>query len=119
MLRCVAGFSHICLFIAGATSSGQSLAKQRVDSKSSARPCTSLAKKSALAGATKMASAFLDNSICGMPLPTLLSHMSINTGLPESACMVTGVINWQAAAVITTCTSISAFTNKRTSSAAL
>ena len=39
-------------FIAGATSSGQSRARHSVDSRSSARPCASLAMKSALAGAT-------------------------------------------------------------------
>ena len=37
-LRCVAALAHICRFIAGATSSGQSRARHSVDSRSSAWP---------------------------------------------------------------------------------
>ena len=75
--------------------------------------------KSALAGAIRMASACRDNSICGIPLSILASHMSVNTRLPDKACMVTGVINWQADLVMTTCTSMPCLTNSLTSSAVL
>jgi hypothetical protein len=51
MLRWVAAFSHISTFIAGATSSGQRRASTSVESRSSARPCATLAMKSAVAGA--------------------------------------------------------------------
>ncbi len=63
ILRCVEGFSHICLFMAGATNNGQSLARQSVESRSSALPWTSFAIKSALAGAIIIASASRDSSI--------------------------------------------------------
>ena len=56
-LRCVAAFHHICRFIAGATSNGHSRARHSVDSRSSAAPCASLRMKSAVAGATTIASA--------------------------------------------------------------
>ena len=55
MLRCVAGCAHISRFIAGASSSGTvSIGRARHIrlSSSSARPCSSLAMKSALPGAT-------------------------------------------------------------------
>ena len=119
ILRCVAGFSHICLFIAGATNKGQFLAKHNVDSKSSARPCTNLAINSAEAGAIKIASASRLSSMCGMPFAIEESHIPINTGLPDNACMVIGVINLVADSVITTVTSKLALTNRRTSSADL
>ena len=60
----VAGFSHISTFIAGATSSGQRRARHSVDSRSSARPCASLAMKSAIAGATTIRSRSRDSSMC-------------------------------------------------------
>ena len=50
-LRIVAGLSHICRFIAGATSRGQLRAKTSVVSRSSAKPLATLARKSAEAGA--------------------------------------------------------------------
>ena len=90
-----------------------------MESRSSALPCTSFAMKSALAGAIRIASACRDSSICGMPLGMAASHILVNTGLPDNACMVTGVMNWQAASVMTTCTSMPALTSRRTSSAAL
>ena len=112
-------FSHICRFIAGATSSGHSRATHRVESRSSARPLASLARKSVVAGTTTMASAPRDNSICAMLSATRASHMSVKTGLPESACMVTGVMKPHAASVMTTCTSMPSLMSRRTSSAAL
>jgi hypothetical protein len=84
-LRMVAGFSHICRFIAGATSSGQSRASTRVVSRSSASPLASLARKSAEAGATRSRSASRERSMCAMLLATRGSHWSVKTGWPDSA----------------------------------
>ena len=44
-LRWVAGCSHICRFIAGATISGQSRARHSVESRSSAAPCGELCEE--------------------------------------------------------------------------
>ncbi len=66
-----------------------------------------------------MASHPRESSMCAMLLGTLASHRSLWTGFPDSACMVTGVMKRQAAAVITTCTSAPAWVSNRVSSAAL
>ena len=118
-LRWVAGFAHICRFIAGATNSGHSRARQSVVSRSSARPCASLARKSADAGATTMASAPRDTAMWPMPSAAPDCHRSVRTGRPDSAWNVVGVTKRVAASVITTSTSTPAFTNRRVSSAAL
>ena len=47
------------------------------------------------------------------------SHWLVSTGWPDSACIVTGVMNCCAASVITTRTLAPALTSKRSSSAAL
>ena len=80
MLRCVAGCAHISRFIAGASSSGtRSIGRARHIrlSSSSARPCTSLAMKSALHGAITMASASRDRLMCGMLLGSRASHCEV------------------------------------------
>ncbi len=118
-LRWVAGADHICRFMAGATSNGQLRAMHRVVSRSSHRPCVSLARKSVEAGATTMASASRERSIWAMLLPTRASHWEVKTVRPESACMVTGVMNWVAPSVMTTCTVAPALVSRRTSSADL
>ena len=56
-LRRVAACSHIRTFIAGATSTPVSVAKSRVEARSSARPCAIFANRSAVAGATTIRSA--------------------------------------------------------------
>ena len=56
-LACVAGLRHISLCMAGARSTGASLASTVVPSKSSARPCASFAMVLAVAGAITMRSA--------------------------------------------------------------
>lgn len=71
------------------------------------------------AGATTMASASRDRSMCAMLLPTRSSHWDVNTGRPDSACIVTGVMKCVAASVITTCTVAPALVSRRTSSADL
>ena len=102
---CVAALSHIWRFIAGAIISGQSRARHSVESRSSARPCTTLAMKFAEPGATTMSSRSRDNSMCPMLSATRGSQRSVHTVWPDSACIVTGVMNLHAASVITTRTS--------------
>ena len=85
----------------------------------SARPCASLAMKSALAGATSTASASRVRLMCAMLLPGRASHWFVNTARLDSACIVTGVMKRSAASVITTCTVAPALTSSRVSSAAL
>ncbi len=120
-LRCVAAFSHISTFIAGATSSGTEAGRARhsVESRSSAAPWTSLRMKSAEHGAIITASASRVRSMWAMLFEMRLSHWSVNTGRPDSACIVTGVMKCRAASVITTCTRAPALISPRTSSAAL
>ena len=77
MLRWLAALAHICRFIAGATNNGQSRASVSVDSRSSARPLATLARKSADAGATTMASAPRDRLMWLMPLSASDCHRSV------------------------------------------
>ena len=118
----MAGWAHISRFIAGATRSGQrsiGRARQASESSSSARPWTSLAMKSALAGAISIASASRVRLMCAMLLWSRASHWLVKTGRLESACIVTAVMKCSAASVITTCTVAPALTSSRTSSADL
>ena len=122
MLRCVAGWAHISRFIAGASSKGarsSGRARQVSVSRSAARPCASWASRSALAGATRIASASRPRLMCGMLLGSRASHWLSTTGRLLSACSVTGVMNCAAASVISTCTVAPALTSKRHSSADL
>ena len=79
--------------------------------------------KSALAGATRIASASRLRLMCGMllsePPDVRWSHCEVNTGRPDSACIVTGVMNCSAASVMTTCTVAPSLIRVRQSSAAL
>ncbi len=118
-LRWVAGLSHISTFIAGATISAQRRASTSVDSRSSARPCATLARKSALAGATTIRSRSRESSMCAMLSATRGSQRSVHTVWPVSACRVTGVTKRVAASVMATRTSQPALPSRRASSAAL
>ena len=120
-LRCVAGFCHISTFMAGATSKGRwaGRARHRVESRSSHTPCASLRRKSAEHGAIRMASAWRVKSICAMLLSMRASHWLVCTGWPDRACIVTAVMKWLAASVITTCTEAPDLVRARHSSAAL
>ena len=104
-LRCVAGLSHISRFMAGATSSGQLRARHVVERMSSANPWASFARKSALAGATRIALAPRESSMCAMWFGKLASHRSVTTWRPVRAWNVAGVTNFVAASVIATWTS--------------
>ena len=75
--------------------------------------------KSALAGATTMASASRDRLMCAMLFGSRASHWLVTTGRPDSACIVTAVMKRSAASVITTRTWAPALTNSRVASAAL
>ncbi len=75
--------------------------------------------KSALQGATRMASASRDRLMCGMLFGSRLSHCELKTGRLDRACMVTGVMNCAAASVITTWTVAPSLIRARHSSAAL
>jgi hypothetical protein len=85
---CVAAFSHISTFIAGAIISGQRRASTSVESRSSARPCATLAMKSAVAGATTIRSRSRDSSMWPMLSGTRGSHRSLHAVWPVSACSV-------------------------------
>ena len=95
------------------------LARHNVDKRSSARPSECFAMKSALAGATKIKSASLDNSMWGIPFEIRSSHWLTNTGKPLTACSVVGVTNCVAALVMTTCTVAPSLINALTSSGVL
>ena len=75
--------------------------------------------KSALVGAISIASASRLRLMCAMLLSGRASHCDTYTGRPDSDCIATGVMNWQAASVITTCTVAPDLINRRHSSAAL
>ena len=61
--RCVAACRHIRTFMAGAISTGLSVASRVVEARSPANPCAALAIRSAVAGATTTRSAERDSSI--------------------------------------------------------
>jgi hypothetical protein len=77
MLRWVAGCSHIRTFMAGAISTGLSVASRVVEARSPARPLAALAIRSAVAGATTTRSAERDSSIW----PISASSVSENRSL--------------------------------------
>ncbi|MCY1524695.1 hypothetical protein D9M68_596410 [compost metagenome] len=79
-LRCVAGWAHISRFMAGAINSGtRSVGRARHSrlSSSSERPCTSRAMKSALQGASTIASASRLRLMCGMLFGSRASHCEV------------------------------------------
>ena len=116
---CVAGWFHMLTFIAGATSNGARQASATVVARSSAIPCASRARMSPVAGAITNSSAQSASSMCPMVDSCCRSNVSVATGCCESACRVSGVMNFCAALVMTTRTSAPALMHKRTSSAAL
>ena len=75
--------------------------------------------KSALAGATRMASASRLRLMWGMALGSRVSHWDVWTARPESACMVVAVMKRSAPAVMTTCTVAPALISWRHNSADL
>jgi hypothetical protein len=118
-LACVALFAHMTRFIAGASMIGASVARHKVQSRSSARPAASRAIKSALAGAINTIWAQRASSMCPMAASAALSHMSLRVGRPETAWKVMGETKRCAAEVITTCTSAPRSISRRTRSGLL
>ena len=95
-LRCVAGWAHISRFIAGATSNGHvaiGRARQARLSSSSARPCASLAMKSALAGATISASACAREVDVGHVVGLARVPLAGEDRSVRQACIVTAPMN--------------------------
>ncbi len=106
-------------FIAGASSSGAFEARTTAVSRSLAIPAARRAMASAVAGATINRSASSASLMCPISASLPRSNSSRATGAPDSVCMVSGVMNWVAASVITTRTVAPALTSSRQSSAAL
>ena len=118
-LAWVAGCAHITRFIAGATSSGASLARHRVESRSLAWPWASRRRVLAVAGATSTRVAQRASSIWPIAASAASSQSEQRTGWPDSAWKVVVPTKWRAASVITTRTSAPASCRRRTRSAAL
>ena len=118
-LSCVMGFSHMLVFMAGASRMGARVASTTAASRSSAIPAAKRAMASAVAGAMTTMSARLASSMWPMPPSGTAANRSTATSCPDSACMVSGVMNWHAALVMTTRTCAPALTSSRHSSAAL
>lgn len=102
-LSTVAAFCHIPVCIAGASSTGADVARTVVVRRSSAWPPARRAKRSAVAGATTMASARSAKRICSTSGTS--SKTSVWTGCPLSASHVGRPTNSRAALVGTTWTS--------------
>jgi hypothetical protein len=91
--RRVAGCSHIFGFIAGATSTGLSVASSTVEARSLASPAAILAIKSAVAGATTTRSASRDSRIWPTSCSSSRSKRSVKTWSAVSAPTASGVTN--------------------------
>ena len=118
-LCCVAGFSHMPVFMAGATSTGARVASTVVESMSSAIPQAILARMFAVAGAMRNKSARLASATCSTSHVAGRSNVSHATGWPERVSKVSGATKRPAFFVITTYTSAPCFCSRRSSSQAL
>ena len=105
MLSWVMGFSSIPVFMAGETSFGHLAARTVVVSMSSAMPWAILAMTLAVAGATRMTSAFLASAIWVTSNLKSRSKVSTMHLWPVSVSNVMGVMNWVAFRVMMTSTS--------------
>ena len=118
-LALVAGCCHMRQFIAGATASGASVARQSVDSRSDAWPAASRASASAVAGAISTNSAQRASSRWLIAISASRSQRSLRTGRCDTAWKVRGCTKCWAPAVSTTWTSAPCSRNRRTRSGAL
>ena len=109
----------MCTFMAGATTTGARVTSSTVVSRSSAIPCASLASRLAVAGAISIKSAVSASVMCPISDSWVRSNVSVETGLPDRVCKVSGVMNSCAFLVITPLTVASALTSRRTISADL
>ena len=100
-LRCVAGWSHMRTFIAGAISTRVSVANNRVEARSFATPLAILAIRSAVAGATTTKSATRLSWICPISASSPRSNKSRYSFCPANAETDKGVTNSSPARVST------------------
>ena len=119
MAATVAGCCHIRTFIAGATSTGLSVASSTVAARSSASPAAMRASRSALAGATTSRSAARESWIWPISLSSVSEKRSVYTLDSLSAWTDSGVTNWAAARLSTQVTPQPAPRSRRISSSAL
>ena len=113
----VAGWSHISVCIAGASSTGHETVSSVLVSRSSARPVAARDSRSAVAGATTSRSAPLPSATCGTCSTS--SNTSGVAGWPDSASQVGRPTNSSAARVGMTRTSCPASRSRRRSRTAL
>ena len=119
-LRRVAGWLHISVSIAGATSTGARVPSAVSASRSSASPCASRARVWAVAGAMASRSASAASLTCGMPCGTpRAANRSVCTVPGVSAAKVAAVTKRAPAAVRITSTCAPCCTSALTSAAAL
>ena len=116
---CTAGCAHIWLSIAGATSSGASVAIAVSVTKSSARPVARRESVAAVAGAISITSARRASSTCASPSGPLGSNMSVYGLRWVIALNASGVTNSIAPLVSTTSTVAPACTRRLVTSTAL
>ena len=109
MLSWVMGFSSMPVFMAGDTSFGHRAASTVVVSISSAMPWAILAMTLAVAGATRMTSAFLASSMWVTSNLKSRSKVSTMHLCPVRVSKVRGVMNWVALRVMMTSTSAPRF----------
>ena len=88
-------------FMAGATSTGLSVAISTQLARSSAWPPAILASRSAVAGATTISAASRESRMWPISRSSLRSNSSVNTRSPVSAPTDSGVMNSCAALVMT------------------
>ena len=115
----VAACSHIRTFIAGAQSTGLSVASNSVVARSLARPPAMRAIRSAVAGQTTTRSAARLSWICPISASRVRSNRAVCTGFSDSAASVIAVTKCAPASVSTQVTTAPALRNPRTSSQAL
>ncbi len=106
-------------FMAGAASTGLSVASSTVVARSSARPWAILASRSALAGAITTRSAARDSSMWPISDSSVSENSALCTGLPLSAESESGVTNWAPPAVSTQRTSAARSRRRRIKSRVL
>ncbi len=119
MFRSVAGWSHIRTFIAGATTTGLSVASSRVVARSSAIPAAIFASRSAVAGQTSTKSAERESWIWPISTSSLSSQSERWTGLSASVPRLIAVTKCSPPLVRTGTTSCPVFFSSRTSSSDL
>src|SRR5665213_1695445 len=107
------------LFIAGANTTGHAAAQTIRLTRSSHKPCATLAMILLVAGATSIKSARSVRAICCGSALSIRSNVSVCTRLAERASKVKGAMNFCASAVMQTVTPAPSWTSLLTTSATL